>query len=191
MVTSLKVFLVCPRSYDKVRSDCKNNTECKMILDEYNNECDGIIHWDGNSTMPMCTDKCKKLIEKLESNSIGKYLKCCNCDNENKAERTQCVREKENIAVICDVDFNHVRHCHNDQKLCVNDINTSPKDNAGNKDCSKVFSFIVVYLYYCCLIDYLLLTCFGWKQKCIDDKCCRKAFNDVLYYCKDVREWRE
>ena len=64
-------ILVCPRSCDKVRSDCINNTECKMISDEYNNECDGIIHWDGNSTMPMCTDKCKKLIDELESNSIG------------------------------------------------------------------------------------------------------------------------
>ena len=124
-------ILVCPRSCDKVRSDCTNNTECKMILDEYNNECNGIIHWNSNSTMPMCTDKCKKLIEELENNSIGKYLKCCNCDNENKAERTQCVREKENIAVICDVDFNHVRHCHNDEKLCVNDANTLSKDNSG------------------------------------------------------------
>ena len=33
------------------------------------------------------------------------------------------------------------------------------------------------------------LTCFGWREKCTDDKCCRKALNDMFYYCKDVREW--
>ena len=103
-----------------------------MILDEYNHECDRTIHWDGNSTMPVCTDKCKKLIEQLQSNSGGKYLMCCKCDDENEIKRTQCVREKQNIAIICDVDFNHVRHCHNDQKLCVNDTSTPSNKNSGN-----------------------------------------------------------
>ena len=102
-------------------------------MDEYNYQCDGIIHWDGNSTIPMCTDKCKKLIEELENNSIGKHLTCCKCNDENKINRAECVREKQNIAVICDVDINHVRHCHNDQKLCVNDVSRPLKDSAGKK----------------------------------------------------------
>ena len=139
--------LVCPHSCDKVKSDCTSNSECKMILDEYNYECDGIIHWDGNSTMPMCTDKCKKLIEKLENSSIGKYLKCCNCDNVNIIERTQCVREKQNIAVICDVDFNHVRHCHNDQKLCANDTSTPSNKNSGNNPTIGINNYSHIALY--------------------------------------------
>ena len=40
------------------KSDCTNNTECKTILDECNNECNGIVHWDDNSTMLICTDGC-------------------------------------------------------------------------------------------------------------------------------------
>ena len=26
------------------------------MLGEYNNECNGIVHWDDNSTMLICTD---------------------------------------------------------------------------------------------------------------------------------------
>ena len=105
-----------------------------MILDEDNYECDRILHWDGNSTMPICTDKCKKRTEDLQSNSVGKNLRCCKCNDENKTKRTRCVRQRQNIAVICDVDINHVRHCHNDQKLCVTEVNRPSKDNTGNKE---------------------------------------------------------
>ena len=38
--------------------------------------------------------------------------------------------------------------------------------------------------YCCCLTEYSSLTCFGWKQKCIEDKCYRNAFNDMFHYCK-------
>lgn len=108
-----------------------------MILSNYNTECNGVIFWDGNSTMPMCTDKCKRRIEELLNNSLGKYLKCCNCDIENETERIQCVRERQNIAVVCDVDFNHVKDCHRDEQLCINEKNTLSKDNAGKEDSDR------------------------------------------------------
>ena len=34
------------------------------------------------------------------------------------------------------------------------------------------------------------LTCFEWRDKCTDDKCCRKAYNDAFYYCYNVLIWR-
>ena len=37
---------------------------------------------------------------------------------------------------------------------------------------------------------YSSLTCFGLNEKCNDDKCCRKALNDMFYYCKHIIEWR-
>ena len=33
------------------------------------------------------------------------------------------------------------------------------------------------------------LTCSGWREKCIDDKCCRKAFHDAIYLCDSVYSW--
>ena len=123
--------LVCSHSCDKVRSICTNNTDCNMIWNKYYTYCDGVISWDGNSTIPMCTDECKRWIEELEDNPIGKYIKCCYCNKENEVE---CIRERRNVAIVCDVDFNHVKDCHNNEELCIND---TLKDYEGNKDSDR------------------------------------------------------
>ena len=34
------------------------------------------------------------------------------------------------------------------------------------------------------------LTCSVWRERCMDDKCCRKANNDVFYYCNNVIWWK-
>ena len=130
-------YVVCSHSCDKVRSVCTNNTDCNMIWNKYNTYCDGVILWDGNSTMPTCTDECKKWTKELENNSIGKYIKCCYCDKENDVEKMQCIRERQNVAIVYDMEFNHVKDCHNDEELCVNDTNTFLKDYEGKKDSDR------------------------------------------------------
>ena len=131
------LFLVCSHSCDKVRSVCTNNTDCNMIWNKYNTYCDGVMAWDGNSTMPMCTDTCKKWIEELENNRIGKYTKCCRCDKENEVEKIQCIRERQNVAIVCDVDYNHVKDCHDKEELCVNDTITFLKHYEVKKDSDR------------------------------------------------------
>ena len=128
MLRKSSFVLVCSHSCDKIRSICTNNTDCNMIWNKYNTYCDGVISWDGNSTIPMCTDECKRWIKELENNPIGKYIKCCHCTKENEVE---CNRERRNVAIVCDVDFNHVKDCHNNEELCIND---TLKDYEGNKD---------------------------------------------------------
>ena len=112
-----------------------NNTDCNMIWNNYNTYCDGVISWNGNSTMPICTDRCKEWIDKLENNTIGRYIKCCSCDKGNEVEKIQCIRERQNVAIVCDMDFNHIKDCHreNNEELCAN-TNTFLKDYEGKED---------------------------------------------------------
>ena len=117
------LIVVCSYSCDEVRSVCTNDTDCNIIWNKYKTYCTGVILWNHNTTMPTCTDQCKKRIEELENNPIGKYMKCCGCDQENEEEKMDCISERQNVAIVCDVDFNHVNNCHNNLsvELCVND----------------------------------------------------------------------
>ena len=90
--------------------------------------------WDHNTTMPTCTDQCKKRIEELENNPIGKYMKCCNCDQENEEEKKHCTAVRQNVAILCDVNLNHVNNCHNNQELCVNDAFIKHHGNKKDSD---------------------------------------------------------
>ena len=105
-----------------MRSVCTNDTDCNMIWNKYKTYCNGVILWDHNTTMPTCTDQCKKWIEELVNNPIGKYIKCCSCDQKNEVEKMHCITERQNIAIVCDLDYNHVNDCHNNQELCTNDM---------------------------------------------------------------------
>ena len=33
-------------------------------------------------------------------------------------------------------------------------------------------------------------TCHHWIGKCREDKCCRKAYHEANYYCKEIKEWK-
>ena len=39
-------------------------------------------------------------------------------------------------------------------------------------------------------MDESSLTCYEWEEKCMDDKCCRKVFNDVIYLCGNIYDWQ-
>ena len=175
-----------------MRSVCTNDTDCNMIWNKYKIHCNRVILWDHNTTMPTCTDQCKKRIEELENNPIGKYMKCCGCDQENEEEKMDCITERQNVAIVCDVDFNHVNNCHNNLELCVNDTfeKHENSDRLG-RYCVviELFSVGKVSFYYTDSADNPL-ACFGWKNKCTDDKCCRKAYDDAFYYCYNVSMWR-
>ena len=33
-------------------------------------------------------------------------------------------------------------------------------------------------------------TCQQWINRCREDKCCRKAYHEAHYYCKEIKEWK-
>jgi len=73
-----------------------NDTKCTETWVNFNAACREVNLWDGNSSMPTCTDECKKAIDKLEQNFISKHIKCCECgDEEHMAETMMCsLKEK-------------------------------------------------------------------------------------------------
>jgi len=116
------IFIVCQYSCDKVVSHCANNTECVMVWDKYHNECKQVISWDGVSVMPMCTTECKRWVDKLDSDPIGKYLKCCKCSEQNEHKRIECIKEKQKVGIVCDIDYNSIRYCQHNEILCNNNL---------------------------------------------------------------------
>ena len=113
-------------------SACTNDTDCNVIWNKFKTYCNGVISWNHNTTIPTCTDQCKKWGEELENNPIGKFMKCCGCDQENEVEKMRCITVRQNVAIICDVDFNHVNDCHINQEFCAN--NTFIKDYEDAQD---------------------------------------------------------
>ena len=79
-------YIVCQHSCHKVVSHYSNNTECVMVWANYHDKYKEIISWDGVSTMPMCSSECKRWIDELDSNPIGKYLKCCSCNEQEESK---------------------------------------------------------------------------------------------------------
>ena len=49
----------------------------------------------------------------------------------------------------------------------------------------------MTYLY--CHVGEMMMeppTCQQWINRCREDKCCRKAYHDAHYYCKEIKEWK-
>ena len=60
------------------------NATCKKILDDHWESCKSILEWSdfSNGTEPVCTNKCKEDLIKLEK-ILGKNIRCCNCGEIN------------------------------------------------------------------------------------------------------------
>ena len=53
---------------------------------------------------------------------------------------------------------------------------------------SCVYSCVTIAIEHYTMDD-SSLTCRGWEEKCIDDKCCRKLFHDAIYLCGSIYNW--
>ena len=87
-----------------------------MAWENYQMSCENIRRWNTSSALPMCTEECKKSLNVLGMDPIGRHLTCCRCDNDDR----RCVYERRNIGFFCDVDFNNAKECQNDQRRCEN-----------------------------------------------------------------------
>ena len=121
--------IVCPGSCAAVFAHCINNTRCNQTRENHLRECQQVISWDRNSTMPMCTDECKRWTNMLENDPIGQFFKCCNCDDRNITRKMQCALFKTNIEELCDVEFDSAEICQYHMKACdfVKDIERKVK----------------------------------------------------------------
>ena len=56
------------------------NTTCRIILADGEEYCKNIFEWDefSNDTEPVCTDKCKESLIKLEK-LLDENIRCCKC----------------------------------------------------------------------------------------------------------------
>ena len=54
---------------------------------------------------------------------------------------------------------------------------------------NPVFSCRVTILEHYTTVD-SSITCSEAREKCMDDKCCRKALDDAFYYCNSVYRWQ-
>ena len=116
----IHIHIVCQHACDKVMSYCTNSTECVMIWDNYRDKCKEVISWDGVSVMPICSNECKRWIDELDNNPFGKYLKCCKCNEQDENKRIECIKEREKMSIVCDIDYNSLRHCQQNEILCEN-----------------------------------------------------------------------
>jgi len=83
-----------------------NDTKCTETWANFNAACSEAELWDGNSSMPICTEECKKRLDELGQNAISKHIKCCNCgDDENVTETMMCNLVKRNIEELCELTF--------------------------------------------------------------------------------------
>ena len=113
---------VCQHSCHKVESYCSNNTECVKVWADYHDKCKEIISWDGVSMMPTCSSECMRWIDELDSNPIGKYLKCCSCNEQDESKRIECIKERQKVSIVCDIDYNSIRYCEHNESLCDNHL---------------------------------------------------------------------
>lgn len=93
-----------------------------MIWDNYHNACKEIIVWDGVSKMPTCSSECMKWIGAFDNNPIGKYMKCCSCNELDDNKRKLCVLERQKVGIVCDIEYNSIRHCEQNETMCGTDL---------------------------------------------------------------------
>ena len=101
--------------------------------------CKNIAKWNTSLDMPMCTEKCKKALDELITDPIGRHMKCCRCNNGNK----QCARERRNVGFFCELDLNNAKECQNNRMMCrdgtndrdmMDDENEEPRDTRNQRE---------------------------------------------------------
>ena len=122
MTIDIISLLVCQHSCGEITSYCTNNTGCVMAWENYRNACKEIIAWDGVTVMPTCSSQCKRWIDELGNNLIGKYLKCCSCNEQDESKKEECIMERQKVGIACDIDYNSITHCQQNEVLCSNDM---------------------------------------------------------------------
>ena len=70
----------CHQSCNTVLNNCRMNATCKPLLGGVEESCKNIFAWDefSNETEPVCSNKCKKNLIKLEK-LLDKDIRCCKC----------------------------------------------------------------------------------------------------------------
>ena len=110
-----------------------------MAFRNYQMTCKNIAKWNTSLDMPMCTEKCKKALDKLTTDPIGKHMKCCRCNNGNK----QCAHERRNVGFFCELDLNNAKECQNNRMMCrdgtndrdmMDDENEEPRDTRNQRE---------------------------------------------------------
>ena len=77
----------------------------------------------------MCSDECKKSLDDLGLNPIGRHMTCCRCDGDRK-----CADETKNIGLFCEVDLNNAKYCQNDQRMCNDTRDDDRRGMMGNNE---------------------------------------------------------
>lgn len=114
-----------------------------MAWNDYYMACRNIIKWNTSIALPVCTEACKRSINELVMNPIGRQLKCCRCDDDDSDDDdddddgVECTSEKKNIGLFCGVDFNNAKECQNDRRMCDNMRgNSTNRPGMREMDCS-------------------------------------------------------
>ena len=70
----------CYQSCNIVINECEMNATCKTAQGYEWESCRNIFEWSelSDDTEPVCTNKCKESLIKLES-ILGKNIRCCSC----------------------------------------------------------------------------------------------------------------
>jgi len=180
-----------------------NSTECGKVYNNYRNECKDVISWDEVSVMPKCSSDCKRWIDELDNNPIGKYLKCCKCTEQDENKRVECINERQKVGIVCDIDYNSIIHCQQNENLCGNNLeellmehNTSTvplyfetKKSAIQGKQQQMINFVHCMLQH--IDQSAQSTAFEILiNECRKDKCCGKAFHDLRYDCGEVMFWK-
>jgi len=103
-----------------------------MIWANYRNACKEIIAWDGVSVMLTCSSECKRWIDELSNNPIGKYFKCCSCNEQDESKKEECIMERQKVGIVCDIDYNSIKHCQQNKVLCSNNLGELFRKNESN-----------------------------------------------------------
>jgi len=94
-----------------------NDTKCAETWVNFNAAC--VSLWDVNSSMPTCTDECKKRMDEVDQNSISTHIKCCECGNNESATETMvCNLIKRNIDELCNFKVSVSEYCQRNKRAC-------------------------------------------------------------------------
>ena len=111
------MFIVCPRSCDKVLEKCEDDKKCSMLLENYRNNCTDVISWNGISTQPVCTEMCKRQIKEVLANPISRSLKCCMCNQTTRDHGMACSQRRV-IESLCNITLGSSEECQKNNKEC-------------------------------------------------------------------------
>ena len=127
--------LVCPKRCGEVMKQCANNADCKKRQEYDFKECASVRNWDGNSTKPNCTSRCKELFQTKEKHPIIRPLKCCTLDEDDQMNITL---KRKNMETLCGMKLYNFDECQNREKACENI--RSKEDNIDHTGIHRLMS---------------------------------------------------